>query len=67
MREDEGDPCPVFMVNLDDAMVGKEGRRRKMREAGVGCKIDSWSVWVSVSKLAGRCWWGECCGMKGGM
>ena len=37
VKENEGDPCPVAMVNLDDAMVRKEGRGMGVSGAGVGC------------------------------
>ena len=37
VRENEGGPCPVAMVNLDDAMVRKEGRGRGVSGSGVGC------------------------------
>ncbi len=67
MRENEGDPCPVTMVNLDDAMVRKERRGKGMSDTGVGCERGWWSVWVVVSKLVSWWWWGACGGMMTGV
>ena len=36
VRENEWDPCPVTIVNLDDAMVRKERRGKGMGNVGVG-------------------------------